>query len=163
MKEKTNKDAMVETTESGISTGQVPIGTIVAFILDKSYLPSGWLLCDGNAVDSNKYPEAVNNYQITATPVLNGLVLLGAGSDYPLKSNGGEAMITLTIDQMPEHGHKIDFYDWSTSQGGGSGHASRLNNVQSIAYTQSSGGGKAHNNIQPYYAVNYIIYVGKPV
>lgn len=162
MNQKTNTDAL-STTGSGISTGPVPIGTIVAFILDKSYLPSGWLLCDGEVVDSNKYPEAVNNYQITTTPVLNGLVLLGAGSNYPLKSTGGESTVTLSIDQMPSHGHLINFYDWGTSSGGGSGHASRLNATGSIAYTENNGGGQPHNNIQPYYAVNYIIYVGQPV
>ncbi len=162
MNKKTNNGAL-GTSGSGISTGPVPIGTIVAFVLDKSYLPSGWLLCDGETVDSNKYPEAVNNYQITVTPVLNGLVLLGAGSDYPLKSTGGEAAVTLSVDQIPPHGHNIQFYDWGTSQGGGSGHASRLNATGSIAITENTGGGKSHNNIQPYYAVNYIIYVGQPV
>ena len=167
-----NKSITLTDSSNNKATGLIPIGTIVSFILETSNIPEGWLLCDGKAIDGNKYPEAGNNSLITKTPNLGGLVLLGTNPNYPLNSKGGSERVTLSEEQMPPHTHKINFYDWGSSQGGGTGHASKLNYTGSQATTLTTGGSipegeedavtEGHNNMQPYYSANYIIYVGIP-
>lgn len=86
--------------------------------------------------------------------------LLGAGSSYTNGSTGGASTVTLTVDQMPSHGHNI--YDDTDERlvgpygGGDSGshgitysHAGRSNTLMASV----AGGGKSHNNMPPYLVV----------
>lgn len=107
-----------------------------------------------------------------------GRVLIGANSTYPAGSTGGEATVTLTTDQMPSHSHSA----WTDSQGWhthgisyvkrGDGDGAAYNPTSDGDYKGSAGsgtdgagehthnvgiantgGGKAHNNMQPYLSV----------
>lgn len=147
------------------SGGTVQIGTIVAYV--GTNIPETWLLCDGNKIPGqyNTLIGIVGDY----TPNLGGRTLIGAGTGtdssgaqqtFTLKQTSGEFNNRLSIEQMPSHDHYLLF-------GNTSGHT----NPQSVNWdtknmtadhdnTSSTGGGQPHNNMQPYYVINYIIYAG---
>lgn len=87
--------------------------------------------------------------------------LLGAGDTYAAGDTGGEATVTLTIDQMPHHRHilrrkstnpttSFDAFiatsDTENDVGSGGGDGLKR-------YTTYEGNGEAHNNMPPYVAV----------
>lgn len=79
--------------------------------------------------------------------------LLAAGSKYSLGSTGGEATVTLTIDQIPAHTHgNVRRYNEGSHSGNVSTGASSGSD-STDSYTDSTGGGQAHNNMPPYLAV----------
>jgi len=55
-------------------------------------IPSGWVMCDGT-----------NN-----TPDLRDRFIVGAGSTYNLHDTGGQASVTLDVNELPSHSHYID-------------------------------------------------------
>ena len=86
---------------------------------------------------------------------IKGRFLLGADdSTYKIGATGGEAKVTLTLDQIPSHYHWIDNYNtsgWTTGYNtvtaqGKVGYGSNIR-------TGNSGGGQAHNNMPPYLVV----------
>lgn len=83
--------------------------------------------------------------------------LIGAGGDYEILSEGGEAEHTLTVEEMPAHKHELQqnsVANWVDRRGehlessGGD-----LERPPETPYTKEAGGGKAHNNMPPYKAV----------
>ena len=79
--------------------------------------------------------------------------LLGAGSSYNVGDVGGEAAHTLTEAEMPSHRHGAIF----NISGGGDffqiNGANRTSDSSAYANTGYAGGGQAHNNMPPYFAV----------
>lgn len=67
-----------------------------------------------------------------------------------VEKTGGEKVHVLTEKEMPKHGHKM--YDYLVAaQGGGSVTVPSVSKATGAeSYTTSSGGGVAHNNLQPY-------------
>ena len=128
--------------------------------------PDGWALCDGTAVSRAGNPVLFSAIGVTwghgdrnttfNIPDLRGRVLLGADDTYNLGSVGGETTSTLTVAQIPSHTHHIG----STAGGRpvASGAGSSVPNTGS--YTDPTGGGQPHNNMQPYAAVQWIIRLG---
>jgi len=115
-------------------------GMILAWSGSVGDIPSGWLLCDGT-----------NN-----TPDLRDRFIVGAGSSYNLGDTGGEATHTLTVDEIPSHAHN---YEKITSYGG-SGFYETTGNIGAIwesVSTTATGGGQAHENRPPYYALYFIM------
>ena len=115
-------------------------------------------------------------------PDLRGRVPVGAdptGAHLPvnepaLASSGGEEQHTLTSAQMPSHAHTFDGaagtvpastsgFVWGADVvAGGSVSAAYTTGAWlngGITATDSAGSGGAHNNLQPYLAVNHIIRV----
>ena len=145
-----------------------PVGVITAYAGDTA--PNGWLLCDGSAVSRTTY---ANLFSVLGTkcgagdgsttfnlPNIKGRVLVGVDPDDTdfnvVGKTGGEKTHTLTIDEMPSHNHQLGF----RHAAGGSGFttkASEDNGGGGYGYSENTGGGQAHNNLQPYAAVNYII------
>lgn len=82
---------------------------------------------------------------------LGGRFLIGQDGTYTAGSTGGEAAHTLTIDEMPSHGHGYRQMNVSGSQTVGSGTGGYYNGSQQ--QTDKTGGGHAHNNMPPYLAV----------
>lgn len=84
---------------------------------------------------------------------IEGRFLLGSSSAYEAGATGGEENHTLTINEMPSHSHTI-------SEGNGSpGSQWSLDAVQcggrnTSMGTNSTGGGRAHNNMPPYIVVD---------
>ncbi len=85
------------------------------------------------------------------------LIGVGIGTDgtttmrFTEGDSGGEYKHTLTVAEMPAHNHS---YNRELSTGSDSGVASaRFVGTRSSMNTGSTGGGEAHNNLQPYVAV----------
>lgn len=109
----------------------------------------------------------------SAMPGAEGRVLVGSGAGYSPGQTGGNDWYTMTVDQMPNHGHKTvtsgTTYDWelrtgqtdgavrSWSDSGGDQEYS-LNTTNSQADrgdSQKVGGGQAFDNRQAYIVVNW--------
>jgi microcystin-dependent protein len=75
-----------------------------------------------------------------------------------LGATGGAETHTLTTAEMPAHTHGIASADDAGTPGGNN--AANLNSFQYDIATKSTGGGGAHNNIQPTAIANIAIYVG---
>lgn len=84
-----------------------------------------------------------------------GRCLIGANDTYPLGSTGGETTHTLTVAEMPSHKHNTN--DWVLGGGGTNAEIQMGGKYYAHWYgndiISNTGGGQAHNNMQPYLAV----------
>lgn len=152
-----------------------PVGSISLFA--GTTAPSGWLICDGSAVSRTTY---ANLFSVIGTtygtgdgsttfniPDLQGRVPVGYKSSDTsfdtIGETGGEKTHTLSVDEMPSHRHDgLNWYGSITTLNSG-GTATKLSaewSGDSSANgfkTEYAGGGQAHNNLQPYIVLNYII------
>lgn len=161
----------------------LPIGSIVAFASDT--IPNGWLLCDGSVVSRTTYSELFNaiglNYvedgvewldeERFPLPNAKGRTLVGKDStdtDFnTLGKTSGEKTHTLTVDEMPSHTHDVAIAVNNTVAGGAryyfnSAGTTSAPITDTSAWSNSltakaSGGGQAHNNLQPSLTLNFII------
>jgi len=146
--------------------------------------PDGWLLCDGAAVDRTTYSVLFTligaNYgpgdgsTTFNLPDLRGRVPVGAGSGpgltaRALAESGGEEAHVLSVSELAAHTH----VDNGHSHSEGTATASLINGgleapassaVPSLGTTgagfanlSDSGSDDAHNNMQPFLALNFII------
>ena len=90
--------------------------------------------------------------------------LLAAGDAYAADSTGGEAQHTLTVDEMPSHGHDFDRQQWHFSDTISIAKDDAIFTWREISdrsitdysfkgSVNNSGGGQPHNNMPPYLAV----------
>lgn len=129
-------------------------------------MPPNILLCDGSTYNRVDYPELYDAidpaYHVDAdtftVPLLTDRVPVGAGGSFPVNSVGGEKTHTLTIAEMPAHDHPQKVRRTATTTGTndrvmtyGSGGTDGLTNNT----IDDTGGGAAHNNMQPYIALRY--------
>ena len=124
------------------ATGQngaaMPSGVVTMFF--GSQIPSGWALCDG----------------LNGTPDLRDRFVVGAGNLYPLAGTGGAAQHVLTVAEMPRHSHSYESPNWYNSiQQSSPDYAAFVGRGSST--TSDTGGNTAHNNMPPYYALQYIM------
>ena len=125
----------------------LPAGVIVMWSGAASAIPSGWALCDGGS----------------GRPDLRGRFIVGAGGSYAVGSTGGEEKHALTLAEMPAHSHVTSFKtvgytsSWNGDKEAMSGEGKDKNNGNITKNTTSAGGGAAHENRPPYYALCYII------
>ena len=127
------------------STG-IPSGFIGIWSGAANAIPSGWYLCNGS----------------NGTPDLRNRFIVGAGSGYSVGSTGGANTVTLSINEMPAHDHDTDLDGYKVfatgpnamgfiGYGGPGGYPGGYVNMQ------NTGGGQAHENRPPFYALCYII------
>ena len=92
---------------------------------------------------------------------VQGRMILGAGADHPVGSEGGEAEHTLTEEEIADHYHTgltVDstplVWTWpALNAGSGNGGALTVTGTTgTYPVSGSSGGGQPHNNMPPYRA-----------
>lgn len=140
-------------------TPTIPVGAILPFIGNSFNIPNGWLLCNEAGIKSAQK----TGYQEITVPNLDGVTLIGQGSTYSLNQQGGEATHTLSVDEMPSHDHKYTYNNMNTGDSTlyPAGKTCGSHNNGNLPFTTSTvGGGNPHNNMQPYYVVYYIMYIG---
>ena len=170
-----NGSSILGSGDISVGGEKIPIGTIFEFPTDDiTKLPTGYLFCDGSAVSRTTYADL---FAVIGTtwgsgdgsttfnlPSKEGLVTVGVDSndtDFDtIGETGGEKTHTLSVDEMPSHNHAIN-YAYPFNAGGLGTYLPATNQSnptgQSPTDIKPTGGGQAHNNLQPYVVSNYII------
>lgn len=154
----------------GSTTGDtLPIGSITAY--GKETAPANWLICDGSEVNRKTYSDLFkvigtkygegNGSTTFNLPNLKGRVPVGLDSsdtDFnTIGKIGGEKTHTLTIDEMPSHGHSAYLTGGNIPSRSGV-LKYETNNAQLFSSSlEARGGDQSHNNLQPYEVNNFII------
>ena len=156
-----------------------PVGMIISFAGGIG-TPPGWLICDGAAVSRTTYSALFNALGVAFgagngsttfnLPNLKGRVPVGIDSgqtEFNTRGKAGGAKThTLTTNEMPSHQHKNHEWNLIVANGGTSGRlgiggGSYVNVMNEDAnqnrYSAVTGGGEAHNNLQPYLSILYLI------
>lgn len=89
---------------------------------------------------------------------LEDCFLLAAGTDYTAGTTGGEAEHTLTVEEMPNHRHDLTYIAYRDRSQSGLRFVTdwdhfRPRTSDDAFFTNTQGGGQAHNNMPPYKAV----------
>jgi microcystin-dependent protein len=145
-----------------------------------NFAPAGWMFCDGQLLPISENETLFQLIGTTyggdgqstfALPDLRGRLPLHFGNGTALAETGGAESITLTVSQIPAHGHTL----LCAASGGipnsnpklGFWAASDVNQYTDQAPTVSmgnptittdaDGGSQPHENLQPFLCVNFII------
>lgn len=158
----------------------IPIGLIHVF--GAAAAPQGYLLCDGASYATIDYPElfAAIGYSFGGAganfnvPALINRVVVGSGDIWSIGATGGEQDVFLDVAEMPSHTHIDSGHQHSipliTSlpAQAGAGFAGNVtvpvltdSTGVSFANNSNTGGDGGHNNMQPFQALNYVIYAGR--
>lgn len=153
-------------------------------ILPYTFAPVGWSLCQGQILPIAQYTAIFsllgtmyggNGTSNFALPDLQGRVVVGADpggpGNYPQGGTGGTEGVTLTSQQIAAHNHTASAVSdagnsyspagdvWSADAANRAKiyGASAPNVAMGPNALSPAGGGQAHNNMQPYIAMNYCI------
>jgi microcystin-dependent protein len=149
-------------------------------IVGFNFAPRGWAFCDGQILPISQNQSLYSLLGTTyggdgrttfAFPDLRGRAPIHEGSSngaaHPLGNKGGEETHTLSTNEMPQHTHTVQAStDPSTSQDptnsvlakSGQIYRNSTNLVDMVSGTMTnSGGGQAHDNMQPWLALNFCI------
>ena len=111
--------------------------------LDKINLPIGSVIWNKNQINPS-------DYYYGTWEAVEDVFILAASQNYPSGSIGGEANVTLTIDEMPSHNHvqhhELKYGNTSWWIGGNSGTTIGVGDFN----TSNTGGNQPHNNMPPY-------------
>lgn len=175
LQSKVGDETVSKQIADALSKMQVKAGFI--YPLASATVPDGFLLCNGAAYSRAEYPElfavigttyGVGDGSTTFNvPNLVKRVPVGASTNsYKLGSSGGEETHKLSINEMPSHSHTF-YVNIQHGDGAITSGESLTSGLQGggrrryVDETHEEGGSQAHNNMQPYTVVNYIIATGK--
>jgi microcystin-dependent protein len=149
-----------------------PAGSLIPFA--GSTAPNGYLLCDGTAVSRTTYAAlfaavgttwGIGDGSTTFNlPNLARRTLVGSGGTgtgtlgNTLGSTGGAETHTLATSEIPAHTHTYTEPDAPTATGAsGAPTTTEIQTRTAGVATGSTGGGGAHNNMQPSAVVKWLI------
>jgi len=143
-----------------------------------NFAPAGWMLCEGQLLP---ILENETLFQLIGTtyggdgqstfalPDLRGRIPIHQGNGFILAETGGAEVITLTVSQIPSHGHPF-LASTSVANQTSPANAVIAQSTAADLYIEDTpnvslglsainpvGGSQPHNNFQPYLCVNFII------
>ena len=149
---------------TGVNTGIGIVGEVIAYA--SSTVPTGWLAADGSSKATTTYANlfAVLGYGFGGSganfnlPNLSGRNIIGYGSATTtidtMGETGGEDEHLLSVDELPGHTHSAANQGTYTANGtGGTPTAADA----TAGTTGSTGGDTAHNVLDPFIVLQYII------
>jgi microcystin-dependent protein len=145
-------------------------------LMSFNYPPKGWAFCNGQFMPINQNQALFallgtyygGNGQTTfALPDLRGRVPVHTGAGHTLGEAAGSPSVTLNVQQLPQHVHfamasaananvAAPVNGLMASASGLYGQPVSLTSLEPSSVT-SVGGSQAHNNMQPYLALNFCI------
>jgi microcystin-dependent protein len=143
-----------------------------------NFAPAGWMFCEGQLLPISEYETLFNLIGTTyggdgestfALPDLRGRLPLHQGNGFILAETGGAEEITLTINQIPSHGHPVLGSAVNGSQINPNNNLLATSTVVQLYAVETAnaamapnavsavGGSQPHTNFQPYLCVDFII------
>jgi microcystin-dependent protein len=149
-------------TEIEESEAAMEIGSIFVWPNSGATIPENCLPCDGTEYLKSAYPDLYtalgSSWESDSThftvPDLRERVVIGKGGAFGFQDTGGEIEHTLTIAEMPAHGHTAG---GKISAGNGLWFARADDNPGTTNPTNETGGDEPHNNMPPYMALVWVI------
>jgi microcystin-dependent protein len=145
-------------------------------IVPFNFPPKGWAQCNGQLMPINQNQALFsllgntyggNGQTNFALPDFRGRAPMHVSGTHLLGERSGEEFHTLTVDELPAHGHSLvaTTADADTTSPAGTlpacgtleAYAGSGPGVVMQAATGSFGGGQAHLNMQPFLTLNFII------
>lgn len=143
-----------------------------------NYAPRGWMFCEGQILQINQNQALYSllgsvyggdGVKTFALPDYRGRVPIHVSQSISLGKAQGEAVHTLTINEMPQHTHQVSgSSNTQTAQSPANNTWAAFENLYGPAATMvqmsqaaigTAGGSQPHNNMQPYLVLNYAIAV----
>jgi len=145
---------------------EMPVGSVIMY--GGNVAPEGWHLCNGTAHGSSALSLVIGS---PLAPNLMDRFIVAAGASYAVGAVGGEATHVLSLAEIPNavgqlvmHGSLSDIYGVSgvfansaIATGYEQGSINPAATSASVVDFRLGGGGGAHENRPPYYALTYII------
>jgi microcystin-dependent protein len=143
-----------------------------------NFAPAGWMFCEGQLLPISENETLFNLIGTTyggdgqstfALPDLRGRLPMHQGNGFILAETGGVESVTLTVQQIPAHGHAV------IASSGTAADQTPTNSLLATTQAQTyynladnpgamsplsistTGGSQPHDNFQPYLCVDFII------
>ena len=147
-------------------------------IISWNFPPQGWAFCNGQLLPINQNQALFsllgtmyggNGQTNFALPDYRGKVPVHVGPSSIQGQSGGQEAHTITASEMPAHNHFVTVNTANASTGtpnnnflAGVPSFAYRNNISNLttllpATVTNVGGSQAHNNMQPYLVLNFII------
>jgi len=144
------------------------IGVIIPAIFET--IPSLNLLpCDGSLYERSDYPllydvidlQFIENSTQFRTPDLRRRVVVGSGSGLALGDIGGSETVILSVNELPAHNHTYDQYTFGIDiESVGVPDPTGVGQPALPQLTGDTGDGDAHENMPPYFVVDWFVIAG---
>lgn len=139
-----------------------------------NFPPKGWAFCNGQLLPINQNQALFSLFGTTyggngqttfALPDLRGRTAIHFDGSFIQGQVGGEQAHTLSLAELTAHTHFVNASTGAATQGlttnnfwsATGAYAASPNNTMSPAAITPVGGSQAHNNMQPYLVINFIV------